>query len=180
MIRGWSASESSSTTYVGGTPGTPAVPAKNARTGAANTGILSSTTVTGKDAVTVYHEAVTHKERDPDTDLEITIVDREAWTETLAEAKPATITKNIDGAPSGSGITITGNYYTAYLKFEEGNAGPHQDSEGVWIVGKNATVSNFELGRWNQTGTATGGYSIGVKLTMSGGESDVDLHGERL
>ncbi len=164
LIWGWSAPESSSTTYVGKTPDTPA---KNARTSADNAGITSET-VTGKDAVTVYHAAVTHKERDPDTDLEITIVDQEAYWETLAEAKPATVTKNISSAASGSGITITSGS-TAYLKFEEGTAGPYQDDEGVWIVGKNATVSDFTLRSWNQTGNPKNGYNIGAKLTMSGG-----------
>ena len=141
LMWGWNTNASSTTTYVGKTPDTPA---KNARTGTPNTAVFFSVTVSGQNAQYIHHPAVTHKERDPDTDLEITITDVEAWDEKTADATPATITKNISSVTSGSGITIT-RYGTAYLRFEDGNADPHQDDEGVWVVGKNASVSNFNL-----------------------------------
>ncbi len=157
---GWSAASSE---VHGQTSGSPA---KRGRDSAAATGIGRGT-ASG-------HNAVTHDE---------TYLIREAYTDendvyhaaqygsrtiTDAPATPATMTKDISSAPANSGITITGRYGTAYVRFVEGSSGMTRLADGTYTVGKNATVNNFTLNSWNNT-IGSGGSSISVTFSLSGG-----------
>ncbi|MCR5175736.1 MAG: flagellin [Anaerovibrio sp.] len=158
IIAGYS--EEASSVTVGGEP------AHNGRTAAGETNVFSDETVHGTNEEGINHPAVTHTERDPDTDLEKTVIDKPAWYEKTKDATVAVLTKNISSIVAGTGITIND---AAYLKFVEGSAAPHQDSEGVWVVGKDANCSNVRLTAWNEIGEPQGGASIGVTLSLSRG-----------
>ena len=150
-------------------PGVPAKPAHNGRTAANGTNVFSNETIHGTNEEVIEHPAVTHTERDPATDLEKVVVDKSGWNEKIKDATSAVLTKNISGVTAGTGITITGRGGTAYLKIEEGNAALHQNDEGVWVVGKNASISKTQLKSWVEIGDPKAGSTIGVTLTMSGG-----------
>ncbi|WP_294522295.1 flagellin [uncultured Anaerovibrio sp.] len=162
-------SEAASTTTVGGEP------AHNGRTAANGTNVFSDETVYGTAEEGIHHPAITHKERDPATDLEKTVIDKEAWYEKTKDATSAVLSKNITSITAGTGITINNS---VYLRFEDGSSGLHQDSEGVWVVGKNASVSKTQLKAWREIGDPKAGSTIGVTLTMSGGVLTLETTGK--
>ena len=112
-------------------------------------------TPAGKDSNDVWHDAVYDY---------VKVVD--------SAATPATVTKNISGAPNNSGIVVN----NAYIRFVDGSSGITRQADGTYTVGKNATVSNFRLYSWNNT-IGSGGNDTGVTFSLSGGQMTLQTTG---
>lgn len=91
--------------------------------------------------------------------------------------KAASLSSDISSVPSGSGVTLSGGYYgTVYVQFIDGNSGLSKGSDGVYTLGKNASIGNASLGNnmylslSNGVMTLTsepsiGGYANGFSLS---------------
>ena len=156
-IVGWSASAADVESSSGGSS------AKRGREKADPTGIGSGT-VRGKNAVT-HTEKTLIRPAGPDENDVWQEAEYKEDTITDSPAAPASMTKNVSGVPTGSGIVVN----NAYIRFVDGNSGITRQSDGTYTVGKNATVSDFSLYTWNDT-VGSPGTNTGVKFSLSGGQ----------
>ena len=59
----------------------------------------------------------------------------------------ASLSSDISSVPDGSGVTLSGGVYgTVYVQFIDGNSGLVKGSDGIYTLGKNASVGNVPLG----------------------------------